>query len=63
MKYSDNPSKFQALLNAAQGNIITAIKQLKEIEFPDAEILSFVQQEINRHNRTGIFARIKEAED
>ena len=63
MKYTENPSRFQALLTAAQGNIITAVKQLKEIEFTNEDILSLVQQEIDRHDRTGIFSeRLKEEE-
>jgi hypothetical protein len=36
--YEEEPSKWISLHNAALGNIITAIKQLKRINFSNADI-------------------------
>ena len=48
MKYSEDPEKWSALMTAAQGNIITAIFQLRRIEWSDDDIKRLLEQELNR---------------
>jgi hypothetical protein len=60
MKYSDDPARFMALMEAGQGHIVTAVKQLKQVEFTNQDILSLVQLEIDRHDGTGDFKQERE---
>ena len=48
MKYSEDPEKWTALMNAAQSNIITAIFQLRRIEWSDDQIKTLLELELNR---------------